>query len=536
MSHPFGNDHNRFGSAAFVRREELEDAGFFSQTPTSLYCGEFNGRPLHYSGDGGAVMVGGARGGKFIGILGQLLCSGLHSGGSLLMLDLKGEGGAVSHDQTPDRKYCIYWNPPKLHGLPQHRINPVDYLKKSSVSLFADVKVFVESVIPRSAAAQSEYFELRGREYMEAICHTLIELNGILTLPDLYEAVNLIALNDARWKEFAYEMYCSGNPLCRRVEAEIAASRDDSSGGFRGILGEMFKSVACLSDPVLRDSVSPPYDFSLNDLCSYDQFVQFYMICAPETVSIWAPVIKSIFTAAMIYKSRQPQAPTQTWVLDECAQLKGFELVPKMFTYGAGIGIRPFAVFQSLKQMDALDKNARDIILSSAALQIYFAIRDLGTAQALSNTLGAETLTFDDPLHQGRAELEREAALRAIFGGADPFAAAAGLFQKSYEARHLSKIRRMMMNPDELMNMPGGSAILRVSGLSGPVLVDIPPYWTQSWMAGRYHPNPYHPPSDKVLVQTRWGSRWRPAITEPVPDEFAHYPQYASGLWSRIGR
>jgi type IV secretion system protein VirD4 len=32
----------------------------------------------------------------------------------------------------------------------------------------------------------------------------------------------------------------------------------------------------------------------------------------------------------MIYKARKPDAPAQTWILDECAQLKGFSLVPRM--------------------------------------------------------------------------------------------------------------------------------------------------------------------------------------------------------------
>jgi type IV secretion system protein VirD4 len=68
------------------------------------------------------------------------------------------------------------------------------------------------------------------------------------------------------------------------------------------------------------------------------------------------------------------------------------------------------------------------------------------------------------------------------------------------------------------------------------MLAERAPYYEQAFMAGRYHPNPYHPPADRVRVKTRWGAVWRPVIHERVPQACAHYPQYADGYWSRIGR
>ena len=41
--------------------------------------------------------------------------------------------------------------------------------------------------------------------------------------------------------------------IAERVEEEIAAARQDSSGGFKGVLGEITRAFACLSDPVLLD-------------------------------------------------------------------------------------------------------------------------------------------------------------------------------------------------------------------------------------------------------------------------------------------
>ena len=44
-----------------------------------------------------------------------------------------GERAAISQDQTPDQKFCLYWNPFGLHGLPRHRINPLGLLFISAV-------------------------------------------------------------------------------------------------------------------------------------------------------------------------------------------------------------------------------------------------------------------------------------------------------------------------------------------------------------------------------------------------------------------
>ena len=84
--------------------------------------------------------------------------------------------------------------------------------------------------------------------------------------------------------------------------------------------------------------------------------------------------------------------------------------------------------------------------------------------------------------------------------------------------------------------MAGDRQFIFADGLPGAIYASRAPYWEQRFMAGRYHPNPYHPPCDRVLVRGRFGSYWRPVITEAVPAEFSDYPQYQGGLWSYIGK
>lgn len=523
-----------FGSAAFAAGPEIARAGMFTQRPDSLLVGFFAGRPLWYSGMGGVLLIAGARGGKLRDVLAYNLCSGVYAH-SMLVLDMKGELAAISRDQTPDRKFCIYWNPFALHGLPTNRINPVDYLRAGSQTLVSDTKVFAENMIPPSGAAQGQFFEGRAREFLEAVVLTLVRRDGVLSLPALFDALNLLPAGGDAWLDFAFEMSESGFPITARIEEEIASSREDSTGGFRGIIGELLKAVSCLSDPILMDSVSPPFDFSLAQLCESGRAYQCYMMPPAEFVSAWSPVIKALLVAGMIYKPRAPAAPRQTWILDECAQLGAFPLVVKLFTYGAGIGIRPHAVFQSVNQTKALGPDAETIIASSAALRSYFAVRDLETATTLSRMLGSATLAYIDEHRRAAALHAHGQAVHSLIRGGDPMRAGIELAHHARMARLPVLKAQPLRAPDEILNMPPDRQVVFVDGVSHPIYAERRAYYDQAFMAGRYHPNPYHPPADRVRVMTRSGPAWRRVIVEPVPRRFAHYPQYASGLWSRIG-
>lgn len=526
------NQEQRFGSASFATDWDLKAGGMFEQRPNSLLVGFSGHRPLSYNGMGGVLVTAGARGGKLRDWISYLVCSGTCLS-TMLILDMKGELAAISQDQTPDRKFCIYWNPQGLHGLPQHRINPLDYIRIDSPSLVSDVKVMCENKIPLSGAAAGKYFEERAREYCEAFSLVLTEINGVLTLPALYHAINLIPGAGEEYLNLAYEMSRSRFPNVRRIEEEIAESRKNPSNGFQGILGELFKSFSALSDGVLLESVSPPYDLSLSELCGSEQKYQFYMMPPAEFVEAWSPVIKDLFVGAMIYKSRAPQAPQQTWILDECGQIGKFPLITKLYTYGAGIGIRPVCIFQSVFQMDVLGKNAGNIIMSSAALKSYFAVRDADTAQAVSNMIGSETLVYDDTRLQEKARHAKRQAIQSILNGGDILSAGLNYAHYRQQAELPSKQYRLLRTPDEVLNTPSDKQYIFTDGVP-PIYADRKPYYEQAFMAGRYHPNPYHPPLDRVQVKTRFGHAWRRVVTVPVPPAFAHYPQYRNGIYSYV--
>lgn len=150
--------------------------------------------------------------------------------------------------------------------------------------------------------------------------------------------------------------------------------------------------------------------------------------------------------------------------------------------------------------------------------------------------IGAETLLYDDPVQQGRARVKLRDAIHGLFSGSDAFTKLFDTQQTLYETTHLSLQRRRLLHADEVMRMASGDMIIMTDGLEGPIYAHHTTYFEDPNYAGLYLPNPYHPPIDKVQIATRFGQKWCPVVTQKVPERYKHYPQYAGGMWSYIGR
>lgn len=527
------NAENPFGSARFATPEEIKRAGMFRKSSGGLYAGLIGGRPVYYHSAAGGVLFGGARSNKFTDWVVHNICTG-NDHSHLILLDVKGEGAAVSRDLSSDRKHQRFINPFGLHGSPQDRFNPVDYIRADSPSLISDLGTFVGQKFPPSGAPQAVYFEGRGRDITRAVALIITKRDGVLTLPALYRAISQIPVGGDAWLDIAFEMAESGNENLIAIEKEIDEGRKSGSSAFHGVIGEILNKFSCLADPALMSVFSPPYTFSMADLLKADQPLQIYIIIPPRYVAEWSPALKDTFTAAKVYKEWHPEAPRQTWFLDECGHLGNFPLISDLFTIDAGMGIRAFAVFQSIKQMKALGPEADAKIMSSAGLRQFFTIRDLETATTVSKMLGTQTLLYEDEMRSEQAHHAKQQAMQAILSGSDPFEAAENYAHAARQAYVPAKRGRPLMTPEEILGLSGKQQIMFADGVQYPILAERERYYEQRFMAGRYHPNPYHPPADRVRVKTMFGHGWKKVVREPVPDEFSQYPQYRDGVWSKV--
>jgi len=440
---------------------------------------------------------------------------------------------------TANGEHAFTWNPMGIADLMRHSCNPLDILDITSINFHADCKFIAESMITLSGSASGQYFEVRAREWVESILKHYVERFGSVSLPKLMDVVNAIEGNPEGWADVLETMLESQFDSVRRTAGEMLAKQQDSPKEFGAVLGEIYAHTAFLNDPELSKSLDGS-DFSLSALVDPSQVVKIFLNVPAEYLNLWAPVLRLMFTVMMLYKSRNPQSPRILLVVDEAGQLGKFEALLRAFTFGRGAGIRAWAIYQDIGQIirNFGSTAALQGFLGSAQMRQFFGVRDLETARMVSHMLGMETLSYDDKLRQSEAKMRKHEIVKSMLTGADPFEVAHHLkhFQTASDIQ--TKQQRELMTAGEILEMPDDEQILFISGKNlSPIKANKYPYFSRKArreMAGKYLPNPYHPPVDKVQIATWFGRKWVPVITEPVPTSFRTFPQYVDGSWSYV--
>ncbi|MDQ0314616.1 type IV secretory system conjugative DNA transfer family protein [Amorphus orientalis] len=529
----------RHGSAGFADARMRMQAGLYCAT-SGLYIGHDERRRWMGSDQQAAVLlVGGARSNKGDHII-PWLVDGRYPD-HIVSMDPKAQNGPIAQLQVAQGRRVINSDPRGRSGLPAHRINPTSYLRADSPTLFPDGKLFAANWLPLSGSPNGRFFEANAQRWVEAATVTLARVDGVVTLPRLADLMGQIGQLTDDWLAFEERMAGMPEPSILQVVAELQAMRESSNpnaGGAAGIKGEIAKAFAALSDPQLREAVSAPFDFCFSELSAPGAPSYLVNIMeAQEFAQTSAPVIKALYTGAMIYKRRAQRSRRQLWLLDEVGNIGAWPLTVDLATFGAGYGIRPVFVVQSSAQLGNLAPHADQIIPNSCGTQIYKGVRDYGEAETISQMLGMQTIEHEDFQTNERARLENQQAFMAVLNGeADPVQTGFAMAQREASLRYQTKAPRALLTPDEIMNRPNGTALVFMPGvLERPTEVWVPNYWKRRDLAGRYLGDPYHSPPGKVELRTFFGQRFRSVITKPVPDRLADWPQYrACGEWSYV--
>lgn len=536
------NEEYRFGSARFAAHRELVRADMFGLKGPAL--GYVKGNLLRYDGDASLITIGGAGSGKLRDILAYNVCAvrqfsqGRRRRHWLTLRrafinDLRGELTAISLSFLALLGIKLWvLNPYGMHGLPQHRINPWDMLILASKTLDADIKILLADLVVLSGSPNAEYFELRAREWGSALVKTLVFHRGAASMPLLYDLVNECE-DKALWEHTERAMLATPYVEVHRIAREITNKRESVPKEYGAILGELYKSLSFLSDPNMYHMLSGS-DVSTEILCLEDSRIT--NIVPAEYVDFTAPAQRAIIGSVMLYKQRHPDAQRVYVVADEASVLRRFESLLRGYTYGRGMGITMWTIWQDLGQIKRnYGPEAVSSFLGSSAVRQFFGVRDLETAKIVSEMLGNQTLTYDDALEQAAARRNKIHLLRVLLRGGNPLSIAANYRYEAQAAAHRSKQQRPLMTPDEVMNMAEDEQILFVAGKDlHPILANKYPYYTRPELVPSYRPNPYHPPADRVLIATSAGPRWARVATERVPREFACFPQFPDGRWTII--
>lgn len=490
-----------------------------------MHIGFANGEPLRWNGEGAVLCVAPPRAGKFTGFQAyNCLATGL-SQSNKIFLSPKMEEGVVGFNQTAELRRSHFVSTTARYGLPMHTVNPVGHIHDLSPTLEDDIQVFCKDALPETGG-QNKYFDLTAQRVVEGLSLTIAEWDGELTLPTLYDGVNLIMGDEGAWEHFAKHMRASRFDKARAVEGEIAKGLSSSSNGFYGVISEVQNALSAMSVSNVRRAFSPSYSLDLEEWVNTPNS-NLYLGPEAEFIKsqklIWRTLISTIATL----KRRNPNAPPIDLYIDETVLFAPFPLIGELVNFAPSYGVRIIIITQSLRQLDQLFEHGREIITGGVSVQIYIGGgHDIDSARTLSEQLGSQTLYYNDTLKQSQAALQAKRANDAILRGADPFAAGAQIAHYEREARHRSQMSRRMMNPDEIINIAKNNGVIVGAGLEHPIWGQFPPYFEQWGLAGHFNPSPFFPPADRIKVKAMIGHKWRPVHRGAPPEGMEDYPQF----------
>lgn len=519
----FSAENTLHGSARFAMPQEYRH--LLKRSPTSIYLGEVDGKPIWSAGESGIVTFGASRSGKLTTIIAynfMLDDRDTH----FITFDQKGEYNKT-FKTTKRPQYT--WAPYRKDQRTTVKFNPLDHFDPSDPEWVSHISVFVANFIPVSQTAQ-KYFPSRAQEILAALIKGIVEAEGSVTFARLMEIIDHIDIDDDVWGSLAFEISKNADSTVLRVVSEINRHRfeDSAAGGWKGVWGEITAAFRFMIDPKMKELFAPPFDFSFKDLCQSERPCDVFLEIPIASMENWAPVLKATVTNIVVHKTHFETSRQQVLLIDEAVTLGVFPLLEKLFSQFPSKKIRTWAVYHGVSQIaENSPTRSIDNLLSSAGTQQFLKLNDEKSLQYLSRKLGTGTYEYADQARQGVSTLQAFSHMHTVTQGEkENHEVLPQIINSIEQSNALQSLARRLRSPDEIEATPENKQYLKEETVPYHLYADRLPYFRSKRCAGKYHPHPEHPPEDKVRVRTSFGYRWRAVISAPVTRDMLFLPQF----------
>jgi len=393
------------GTASFLGGEGAARAGLTD--PSGLFLGTLDGRMLFHNGKAHLLTVAPARSGKGIS---AVIPNLLHFQGSVFVTDPKGELASVTgaHRRDGFGQKVVVLNPWGLHGLPQHRFNPLDFVlglandEKGRRGLTEEVAALALQLVPEPEDARNRFFREGSRKLLRALILHLATRDQPerCTLPELWRLLQNSAKLEAALVDMAGSDALGGviadlaDDIARTVEKNPETFQNFCEGASQAV--SIFDPSGWLADSVCES------DFSFAELKTGKASV--YLVIPPDRIPTHGAWLGLLTRQAIDAVARTPGQSKVLFMLDEAANMGKLAGLSESLTLLPGLGVRVWMIVQSLDQLRAVyGREVTNTILSQAEVQQYFAIQEQGLTKALSDALGQRTVKTTS-INLGRKE------------------------------------------------------------------------------------------------------------------------------------
>lgn len=452
-----------FGNAAFATFEECDEAKLFD--PRGLYLGTLEGQPLFYTGKAHLLTVAPARQGKGIN---AVIPNLLHYQGSVFVTDPKGELAAVTaaHRKERLKQKVIFLNPWGLHGLPQHRFNPLQVLIDSIndpalVRRIADeARALALALLPEPEDARNRFFRDGARTLLRALMLYLAATGKVCTLPEVWRLLASLprlkrAIREMKESDALFGMLSDlGEDLDFQLNENPDQFADFRQGAAQAV--DQYDPVGPLGEAVSAS------DFDFRELKEGN--VTIYCLIPQNRIQANGSWLGHATRQAINSVAESRGESDVLFLLDEFANMGRLAGLAESLTALPGLGVRVWAFVQEFADLIQLygPHTARTILSQSEVWQ-FFAIQDLQLAQMISDALGQRTVkttTFN-----------------------------LGQFDTDEVGESLSETGRPLMSPNEIRMMERDEQLIFINNLS-PIKANRMPFWFVKPWASWAEPNP----------------------------------------------
>ena len=191
-----------------------------------------------------------------------------------------------------------------------------------------------------------------------------------------------------------------------------------------------------------------------------------------QTSSKWFRLVIASAISNLLAEERGP-FPVLA-LLDEFAQLGTLKVMSDVMGIGRGYGLKLFPILQDLNQLRELYPERWETFLANSGAQIFFAPRDITTAEYVSKRCGITQVPRSS-----------KSVNQTLFGAEDELYRLGGGTSVGLETRPL-------YHPHEIAEMPGDEMFVFGENIPGVIRAGRKPYWLMPECRSKASPNPYH--------------------------------------------
>ena len=344
-----------------------------------------SGNPLWLEGEGHMITIAPTGAGKGRG---ALIPNLLTYEGPAIVIDPKGEACHITARRRREMGQTVHViDPFKVISEHTDSLNPMDAFDIPCVDVSALALDIAKQLSGGGKIAKDPFWDIRGHDLsagvIAAIAATrepgernLIQVRRMLKRDDSsYNLAMLLEAHGSKLPAFAYEEI-----------SNFLQTTDVTKSGIHATACSYFSVIA--SEAAQRTVKSSTIDLAA---VRRGDPMTIYLVVPPTKLASHAPLFR-LWTAALMSAvlSREGNLPEYRtlFAIDECAQLGDFSLLPMVYTLARSYGMRVWAFFQDLAQIQRMLPDEWPTVLTNAAALQVFGVPNHLMASAMSQVLG----------------------------------------------------------------------------------------------------------------------------------------------------